>query len=433
MVDSTSTDMEVGKAKNVLSRASGTYRKAEFNETLELAKEALAIAEGMPPGEAHDTIRDSAYKRLVECCDRLNRIDEGFAQIQRWLEGCNRMIGRVDALALKARLSYRKGEFDAALKIIDEGISLAQSSSYTNGLATLTRFRADTLWLRGEAERALSVALQALSIYERLDDLEGRARTLNTISIIHIMMGNFFKSIKFGLRAITVLEALNDRNGLRVIYSNVGESYQQIYAMQTALYYHEQALKLSSEHPEADLLRNLGVDLVAVGRVEEGLAYLLRAMDDSRLTGDKDTHMQVLASMADVVFALNRTEEARTLAEELLQQAKQVQAVRHIVRASLILGYCSRSTGADIAAQEYFNEAFINAQRAADKGLIWQSHAALAELLEKSKPELAAVHGNIASEMLTAVYLSIEEPELQEIFRAAPSVAKVLDRYGLRR
>jgi len=432
MAELSPTSADLTKAKEVLSRASAAYRKADYNAAADLARKALETAEGWASGDMKDTIRDSAYKRIVECMDRLGLFKEGQREIERWQEHCNRAVGRVDALALQARFLYRKGEFDAALKIIDSGTSIAQASGYTNGLATLTRFRADTLWLRGEGEHALPVAMQALSLYERLDDLEGRARTLNTLSIIQLLMGNFFKSIQFGLRAITVMEALSDRNGLRVIYTNVGESYQHIYAMQTALYYHEQALRLSGDNPGADLLRNLGVDLVAVDRIEEGLSYLLRAMDESRQGGDKDTQMQVLASMAEAVLSIGQISEAQSLGSELLRSAQSLKAMRHVIRASLILGQCSRSDGADSLAQEYFNEAFILAQQAGDKTLIWQAHAALAELLADTKPELAAVHGNMAAEMLTAIYLSIEEADLQELFRAALPVTKVLDKYGLR-
>jgi tetratricopeptide (TPR) repeat protein len=421
------TPGDLGAANKLLSNATLAYRNAQFPAVLDQARQALALIEAT---SAQDNTRavllDSAYKRIVETLDRTNQFEEARQVLTQWQQVTSRSEGHVDCLALWARISYRQGNYDQALQFIDEGSTLAQAVGYAAGLAALLRFRADVFWMRGQAEQALSLASRALSLYERLGDQEGQSRTLNTMAAIHHMLGNYYRSIKYSLRAITILRTINDQMGLRIVYSNIGEAYQQIYAMKTALYYHSQALQMSGSNPSPDLLRNLGVDMVAVGRTEEGLSHLLEALEKSRAQGDTDAIMLVLHSLADAVFAIEQIAEAQALALELLTVAKPLNAGRHIIRARLILGNCARAEGDEAKAQEYFREGFLAAQQAADKSIIWQTHAALAEMLADSAPEQAAEHARIAAEMVTSIMLAIEDKQLQETFRSAPIVARVL-------
>lgn len=417
---------QLTRAKELLTRAGQAYRKTHFTETVGLCRDALQFVMPEEPGTDRALLLDRAFKRMTEALDRSNKLNEATTALNEWQRLTERNEGRVDILGLRARVTYRQGNFEQAVQYIDEGTSLAQTIGYAAGMAALLRYRADVLWMRGETEQALIAAKQALAIYDRLDDLEGRARTLNTISAIYHMMGNFFQSIHHSLRAITILERLGDQLGLCVVYANTGESYQKIYAMQTALFYHQRALEMCAD-ASPDLLRNLGVDLVAVGRTEEGLARLREALDKAREIGDKDSTLQCLHSLAEAVFSVGEIEEAHALATHLLAEAQPLNAVRHIIRAVLILGYCARAQGDESTAQEYFHEGFMTAQHVSDKTMIWQIHAALAEMLAEKQPDQAAVHVMIAQEMLNSILLSIEDEQLQGTFRSAPQVARVLN------
>jgi hypothetical protein len=83
--------------------------------------------------------------------------------------------------------------------------------------------------------------------------------------------------------------------------------------------------------------------------------------------------------------------------------------------------------GDTAAAQQFFHDGFIAAQRVADKAVIWQAHASLAEMLSETQPTLAKVHGKIASEMVIGMLMSIEDERLQHTFASAPEVARALN------
>lgn len=418
---------DYGRAEVMLGRAKAAYRATQYLDALAHAQDALQLVQQNLAREPRWAILlDQAYKQMVECHDRRTDFAAMRDTLETWSAATMRPEGKVENLALWARMSYRRGEYEQALRLLDEGASLAQSCGYAAGLATVLRFRADVLWLSGEVERAITTAQQALALFERIDNLEGRARTLNTLGISYTYLGDYYQAIVHWLRAIQLYETLDERFGLSVICSNTGEAYQNLYAMRTALFYHQRALDLLDGKVTSDIVRNLGVDLVAVGRAEEGLAHLERAVSIAKENGEMDNLLQALASYAEAYWQLGNFERAEAVALELLALAQERNAKRHLLRAELVLGYCALAAGKRAEAEQYFHEAFVESQATSDRSLIWRTHAALAEAFSQTQPETAAMHYSIAADILNQIAKSIGDAQLRETFCSAPMVAKVL-------
>jgi tetratricopeptide (TPR) repeat protein len=419
---------DYGRAEVLLGRAKAAYRATQYPEALAHAQDALQLVQQNLEREPRwAVLLDQVYKRMAECHDRRADFAAMRDTLETWAAVTKRPEGRVENLALWARMSYRRGEYEQALRFLDEGASLAQSCGYALGLASVLRFRADVLWLSGQVERAISTAQQALVLFERIDDLEGRARTLNTLGISYTYLGDYYQAIVHWLRAIQLYETLDERFGLSVICSNTGEAYQSLYAMRTALFYHQRALDLLDGKVTSDIVRNLGVDLVAVGRAEEGLAHLERAVALAKANGEMDNLLQALASHAEAYWQLGDYAQAETVALELLTLAQARDAKRHLLRAELVLGYCALAAGNHAKAEEYFHEAFVESQATSDRSLLWRTHAALAEVFIHTQPGTAAMHYSIAADILKQIAKSIGDPQLRDTFCNAPMVAKVLN------
>lgn len=407
-------------ATSLLTSTRIAHREARYADAEAICHQVLGL------NELADGEKDEIYRVYLGVLEDLLRFDDGLAQATIWLEQTRRPNGRVDALLWQARMLDRKGEPATALQLIAEATHLATAHNYARGLATANRYQADVLWARGDSEQALTLLKQALATYEKLRDLEGQILTLISVGITYYLMGRWLGAIQSTLRAVTLCEGSGDRARVWIAYNNLGEYYQQIYAMEKALFFHEKARGIHADPPESDLLRNIGVDLVALGRTEEGLLQLHQALAVARQNGDRDNLLQTLHSLADALQQTGNFAEARTLALELLRFAEQLESDRHRVRALLILGHCAAAEGDQKAAQHFFQDGFVIAQRTADKSMIWQTHAALADMLTVTKPALAAVHRTIAGDMLNSIALSIEDRELRETFKKAPPIARVL-------
>ncbi len=403
---------------DLIHNARVAFRQSRHIEAVSLCQQALQ-------SELEDAQFDDVYRTYIDALDALNLFDEGLTKAELWFASSRRNAGKADALIAKATLLNRIGDLTKTLSTLDEAEKLATRASYLRGLAAISRTRADVLWMRGDSEQALSMLRQALSLYENMRDFDGQIITLISIGITYHLTGRFYAAIQMALKTIALCEAVNDQSSLFLLYNNLGEAYRELYAVERALFYHQKAWNMR-EAPDADLTRNLGVDLVAVGRTEEGFTYLHRALALARESGDADVRLQALHSLAEALYNSGDLAGARALAQDLLAQGKALESGRHTIRALLILGDCASAENDDATAQQYLHEGFMIAQRTADKTIIWQTHASLFGMLAEKQPALAAIHRMIASDMLNSIALSIEDRDLRDIFRKAPPIARIL-------
>jgi tetratricopeptide (TPR) repeat protein len=416
--DSAETTINSSTAQ-LLALAQDALRQRHSADAAAYCQRLLAI------DELSGTEIDTAYTLYIQALDDILQYDEAMRQAEWWAATTQSKSGSIDALIAKGRILRRKGDIDTAMRFLDDAVAQATTIRYSTAIASANRFRADIMLTRGDADRALALTRQSLRIYEEAQNIVGQIETLILLQIIYSVMGQFYRAIQAGLRGDKLCDLTDNQSARYLIYNNLGESYQCLYATDRALFYHRQAQVLSiSPHP--DLIRNLGADLVANGQFEEGLGLLYAALVSARESQDHDTTLQALYSLADGLLIADQVSESRVLGQELLDQARSLNAARYITRATLILGHCARREGDPVAAQDYLQESFIAAEKTNDKTMIWQTHAALADILGTSHPARASVHAMLVKDILGGIALSIEDQALRGTFRAAAPVARWL-------
>lgn len=418
---------DLAQIREWLSQVREAENAMDFEAVADLSRRALNALNITEESPARDAMQSAAFQSLIRALERLGRFDQAQDAIKLWQERTKNPESLIDLQIVRGRVLLRQGNFNKALAVLEEAVSRAEAQSYLRGMGEAYQTQANVLWALGRSEQALMLGRQALTIFRQMGDPQLQAQAHMAIAGASHYMGRFYEAIEHSRRAAHLFESLGNEYGMAVAYSNLGESYQQLYDMENALKYHQKAYEISGpQRANADLIRNLGVDMIGVGRVEEGLMYLNQALEKSRTDGERDLFFQALHSLASAHLALGNILEARRLAEELLAEAHQIDAIRHIIRATLILGHCARAEGDTVSAQEYLHEGFMAAQRASDKTIIWQTHAALADLLMDSQPAMAQVHRNIATEMVRTIAASIEDDRLRRIFQQAEPVHALL-------
>lgn len=342
-----------------------------------------------------------------------------------WQKGATTPDGRAAALVSRANLMLRQGYPAESLVLIDEALTITATSGNRAINGKAFRIRADVFWTQGHPERALFLLQQALAIHEVVGDVEQQIGVLVSMGLVYDSLNRTYDAIQICEKAIALCQASHNDFSLMVVYNNIGELYQFIYATDKALNYHQKALALSGSMPNIGLDRNLGVELIASGKRDEGLFHLRRAVQLGE-TGDRDELLQALYSLADGLSQIGETDEAERIAQRLLTEARQMDSERHIARVSLLLGYISIAQGKPEVANRFFQEAFIYGQRTGDKKLLWQTHAAIAEKFAESRPILAQLHLDTAVELLREMADGLPDPVLRAGFKAAPPVARIL-------
>ena len=84
-----------------------------------------------------------------------------------------------------------------------------------------------------------------------------------------------------------------------------------------------------------------------------------------------------------------------------------------------------------MVARQFWQQAILIAHEAGKQMLIWQLHAALANIAPT--PELAAIHQRMAAEMIEQILYPIEDEGLRRKFVKARPVQAVLSKVSRRR
>lgn len=414
-------------ATTLYNRALNAYNAADFPLTVEYCQEAMAaIAETSPPVDS--VLFDKIHERMVIAYQRQGKLLDARRVINEWLDATQRIEGRIIAYVHLCRVEDFSGNYEQAIRLAETALELAEDEDYLLGQGFAKRVRADIMWKLGQTDDALDWGQEALALLRQTSDLEQQAGAHVSLSIAYSIKGQFDKAIQQLHLATRIMEQLGQHYELSVSYSNLGENYALLYAMDKALNAHQRALELVGEDKASpDLLRNLGIDLVSVGRTDEGREYLLMALERAQSANDPDHVAQALYSLAMVNLESNHLIEAEEYGNELLAIANEHDSVRHQARALMILGEIAYQQGDFITAQAHLHDSSLLAQRSANNQTVWQTHAALHKLMNETMPQMAEIHRRMAAEMMTTILNSIEDDELRAQFREAEPVRSVLD------
>ncbi|MBX3056145.1 MAG: tetratricopeptide repeat protein [Anaerolineae bacterium] len=329
---------------------------------------------------------------------------------------------------LVAQQHSSMGEHDQAMGLHREALQLAETINFTYGRALTRQGLAATYFYLGRHEEALSHIEKALSLFRQLEDVEEKMRTWNWKGMIHQRQGQLDKSIVAFQAALVDGRQVGEME-TAVILTNLGESYQLLYDMQQALVYHREALTLAEKidlpSMEVDMKRNLGIEMAYLGQIAEGIENLRQSLRLSEVVGQPFLTYQAIYSLALAEYAGGHIAKAAEYGQRLHDLADQNNARDFRAQAMHILGLCAQAEGDPVRAEQWWQQALFLAHETGQQTLLWQLHAALAEIAPN--PALANTHCRIAAEVLEQIIYPIEDEALRQTFLTAPPVKAVFD------
>ncbi|MCA9970031.1 MAG: tetratricopeptide repeat protein [Anaerolineales bacterium] len=326
-----------------------------------------------------------------------------------------------------------KGAYDAAERIYQQ--ALAEGTAVNNvmvigrarrGLGILSR-------RHGNTERALTHLTQALAAFRQAGEAREQARVLTSLGRTRHVRGEYQQALTAHGEARQIFESLNDRWRVIQALNDIGECHQALYDMAQALAYHEQALQMA-EVEETDLLkpeiqRNLGIDLIELGRYDDGVASLQESLAGARALGNREQEALILYHLARAELRHEQIVSASGLAAELSAVADLLDADRYQALAALVRGELSYLVGDRETAVAELNAAMLASQTAMDRGGLWKLHAVMSNVV--TDKAVASVHLSIALEFIRQTVEPLQDPQLRATFLYAPPVLAVLQAAGV--
>ncbi|MCB0013287.1 MAG: hypothetical protein KDE34_15350, partial [Anaerolineales bacterium] len=210
--------------------------------------------------------------------------------------------------------------------------------------------------------------------------------------------------------------------------NNLGEAYQGLFAMDKALEQHRKALELAATVPfpfTSDLYRNLGVDLLALGDIDNCIAHLYRALAAAEESDEPEIELQVLYSLAMAELERDQLDVAADHVDLLQQKAEAAKAQGALASAYYARGALARRRGEDRLAIQAWQQALFLAHETGQRFLIWNTHCELGQLADDA--DLCQVHCRIASGVIHQIADPIEDDELRQRFLNDSKVKMILE------
>ena len=241
--------------------------------------------------------------------------------------------------------NYQFFKADTALLLCRRAIELAARNRFYQGeIRALTRL-GEVYRLSGEYPKALEAHLKAVQLSQQKQERRGEANALSYKALVYLELGDFRQALNYLLQAETIdarLPVVSEAEdaffrrqadaGFRL--SNIGEAYEKLGRLDSALHYQMQALSGINDRLAHHNVRNLQAltftRLALIKRRQGALSAALasnrKALDIARHSGDLLNQARAHYQLAEVFCAFRRPDSTLFHVREafaLSQKAKQ--------------------------------------------------------------------------------------------------------------
>jgi signal transduction histidine kinase len=201
----------------------------------------------------------------------------------------------------------------------NQSVSIAETENYSEGLAKAYWLKGVICRLRSNYESAFNHFEKSLALYTKLNDLNGKAKILNSIGNIYSDIGDFDKSIESLNQSLSLFRQINDEEFEAIVLANIGLLYQQIGNFDESLNYYLQSIQkyFSRELiiPE-NLLNNIGVVFKNTGDFQTALEYFNKSLS---ITESKNNHLESAFTLLNIAEIYNKLSEQQNSEDYLLR------------------------------------------------------------------------------------------------------------------
>ena len=118
---------------------------------------------------------------------------------------------------------YLESKPDTAMTLALEALSLARRISFLDGEAISLNRVGGALY--GNYPKSMELFLQALQINERINNPDGIRRNYNNIGLLYADQEDYRQAVEYYFKAKSIAEQLNNQRGLSIACVNIAEAY----------------------------------------------------------------------------------------------------------------------------------------------------------------------------------------------------------------
>jgi signal transduction histidine kinase len=313
------------------------------------------------------------------------------AQIEAQLANAKSIQQKVDTLNQLA-LDMRSQNLERAVELAEQARKLATTESladqpYQSGLAKSLYILCLCEGVRGNYAQAVSLGLEALELYEKINDLKGQGHAYNALGMVYLHMGNFPEALTTLLESLDVFEEIEDTEWQMGLLNNLGNLYLGFNEPDQALVYLNQGLALAEENDlqnlQGNLLNNASKAYFLKGEYASALASGLESINRHQQANSDFGEAEALNSIGDIYLAREEFKQALDCHYEALDISKRAGSKFEIVETLLRIGRVHIRLERDKDSLAYFEQALSLSQEIDARHKIYECHKELAQVYKR--------------------------------------------------
>jgi len=236
---------------------------------------------------------------------------------------------------------YLRISVDSSLMYSEQILDYSKKTNNERGVARGLLMKGNAYNEIGENSLALSNHLEALSLFEKLNDSAAMGIAYNGLGIDYHNLGQYDKAIEQYQNAFNIAKSFDDKYGLYYATNNIGIIYHDWKKYKPALEYYQKALSIAYDLDDKTYigisLQNVGVAFQKLGNNKKALDYLEQSLKVSQEIGDSkgvyNSHLnrgRIFESMGEKEKAIASFKSALAAAENMGNKSKKAEALMNL-------------------------------------------------------------------------------------------------------
>jgi predicted ATPase len=232
------------------------------------------------------------------------------------------------ALVNLGQAFWRLGNYDEALRHLEQVLPLAQQPGAAQAQADALRMMGNLTYDRGQYQDAEEYFNRSLEICRQIGNRTGQSSVLNSLGILYRAIGEEERGREAYLQALQIAQEIGDRRMESALLLNLGVWHRNRADYEQAIQYYQRALLIHREIEEqlyeSATLTNLAVIHSHQGKLSKSLHYYKQALEIKRRIGDQRGESVALTGLGAIILHLGLLEQARQHLEQARQLKQQI-------------------------------------------------------------------------------------------------------------
>jgi len=263
--------------------------------------------------------------------DNLDKGDSAKVYLNKALElyiNLGHKSGQFNTKHLFAVSAAREGKYDEAIKVYTECIENRKEVGDSMKLAGTYISRAKSYENKGNHQIAYSDIIEALKIYDKIDQPLWQADALYQLGVLEGIFKNYDKAVEHSIKAFKIYEQYNDKKFMGTSANGIGVYYMHLKDYENAKIFLKRSIKLCKKVQlrtfEGSAKKNLGLVYVKQKQYNLGIKYLQEALTIHREEQRELLLLETLVSLGNSYNEINKPLEALKYLNEAdkLQKSK---------------------------------------------------------------------------------------------------------------